>query len=386
MFNPYYLMAFLYASMAALIALDASLTSLNLLSFFNGLRWLRVHFIAVGMLAGVVFGLLPVLAASRSGKPGPGVRWDIWLTFNTGLLALLIGIPLNNTALIYAGGILTFAAALLLIGQLIKIYGNHTRSQGTERMFYLAGVSYLLLGIVVGTGLLPGWDVSLLRIASPKELHVHANTWGFLALVFAGLLVAMYPRFAGHRFAWQRSTGSIFWLLALGALSLVIGPWIGNMLFSASGVILNFIATVLLFLNITIPLRSERGAWTPGMVHIVASYLWFLALALTAPFIPAVESVASQMLVYGWILQFGYALIPYLFTSRAFPGEPARLGGNWLSVIAVNIGVIFLGASTLVGASGLLSGIAYVLWALSLLPIIAQLWRTLDYSLLQNPL
>jgi hypothetical protein len=114
MTNPYLLMTLLYASLAVLAALDSSLTSFNLVPWFSGLRWLRVHLITLGTLSEITFGLLPVLVAARAGRPKPPLRWGIWLTLNAGLLTLLIGIPLVNTALIFTGGTLVFVAATLL--------------------------------------------------------------------------------------------------------------------------------------------------------------------------------------------------------------------------------------------------------------------------------
>lgn len=59
MVNPYFLMMLLYLFVAVLAALDASLISLDLLPWFNGVRWLRIHFITLGMLTQVLFGALP---------------------------------------------------------------------------------------------------------------------------------------------------------------------------------------------------------------------------------------------------------------------------------------------------------------------------------------
>ena len=89
MVNPYVLMTLLYLFVAVLAALDASLVSLNLLSWFNGVRWLRVHFITLGMLTQVLFVALPVLVATRRRLPRPALRWDIWLTLNVGLRKLM---------------------------------------------------------------------------------------------------------------------------------------------------------------------------------------------------------------------------------------------------------------------------------------------------------
>jgi hypothetical protein len=201
MFNPYFLMTLLYASLAVLVAVDASAASWNLLPWFNGLRWLRVHFITLGVLTEVIFGLLAALVAAPSGRPKPKTRWDIWLTLNAGLLILIIGVPLVNPVLMITGSTLVFIAATLLVKQLSglrPIAPAINAPAGTGRKFYIAGLSYLLLGIFVGAGLWAGWP-QLFQIKVPLEVHIHANNWGFMSLVFAGLLVDLYPGFAKRR-------------------------------------------------------------------------------------------------------------------------------------------------------------------------------------------
>ena len=49
-------------------------------------------------------------------------------------------------------------------------------------MFYLAGLAYLLFGIIVGSGIWFGWGQAL-GMANPTEVHIHTNIWGFMSLV-----------------------------------------------------------------------------------------------------------------------------------------------------------------------------------------------------------
>jgi hypothetical protein len=101
-------------------------------------------------------------------------------------------------------------------------------------------------------------------------------------------------------------------------------------------------------------------------------------IILQAPGFPGagIEQSAPQALIYGWVLQFGYAIMPCLFRRAFEPDAPARLGGNWFSLIAVHLGGIFLWSSIFVSAyQGPLHATAYALWALSALPIVAELWR-----------
>jgi hypothetical protein len=387
MFNPYFLMTLLYASLAVLVAVDASAASWNLLPWFNGLRWLRVHFITLGVLSEVIFGLLAALVAARSGQPKPRTRWDIWLTLNAGLLILIIGVPLVNAVLMITGGTLVFIAATLLVKQLSglrPIAPAINVPAGTGRKFYIAGLSYLLLGIFVGAGLWAGWP-QLFQIKVPIEVHIHANNWGFMSLVFAGLLVDLYPGFAKRPLAWPRSITPIFWMMITGALLLVIGPWVKNEIFSVPGIILHLSATGWLLLNLIKPMRGDSLTKMPGFWHLVTSYVWIIAPVLIAPLIilkvpgfpgAGIEQNAPQALIYGWVLQFGYALIPYLFTRTFLPAQTAKLGGNWLSLITAHLGGIFLWASIFVkDYQAVLHGTAYALWAVSIIPIVIDLWR-----------
>jgi hypothetical protein len=68
-FNPYFLVALLFGLLAALGAADSSLARLNASLWFNGLRWLRVHFITLGVWVEIAFGILPIIATARGGSP-----------------------------------------------------------------------------------------------------------------------------------------------------------------------------------------------------------------------------------------------------------------------------------------------------------------------------
>ncbi|MCC6383360.1 MAG: hypothetical protein IT304_12710, partial [Dehalococcoidia bacterium] len=172
MLNPYFVTALFYLLLAVLAALDSAATSFSILPWFNGLRWLRVHFITLGIVTETIFGVLPILTARRFSRPTPPVRWDIWATLNVGLLVLVAGIPIVNGVLIFSGGTLVFSAVTLLAVHLAQLRGGQTAGAGLK--FYLMGLAYFLLGIIVGTGLWIGWSEPL-RIRVPIEVHIHAN-------------------------------------------------------------------------------------------------------------------------------------------------------------------------------------------------------------------
>ena len=390
MFNLYFLMSALFVLMAILAAADASLTSLNVLPWFNGLRWVRVHLITLGAMTEALFGALPLLTALHFNRPRPRFRWDIWLSFNAGLLTLLIGIPIVNQALIFTGGTLIFTATTLLIIELSRMRpaaGTKAPAPSTGqpgRPFYIAGLSFFLLGILIGTGLWFGWGEAL-RIQVPLEAHIHANNWGLMALVFAGLIIDTYPRWAGRSLAWPRSLPVIFWLMVLGALGLVLGPWFQSSYFTVPGLVMHLGATFWLLLNVVRPLRGERAIWSaPGIWHLLTSYFWIIAPVMMAPLIllgvagipgATIEANAPQALIYGWVFQFGFAMLPFFFRRAFLPGEPARLGGNWFSLVAANLGGLFLWASIFIEPLyATLHSIAYALWAAAAVPIAIELW------------
>ncbi len=392
MLSPYLLMAVLYVSLAVLAALDAALASYGLVPWFAGLRWLRIHFITLGVMSQMIFGLVPGLVAARAGKPRPPMQWGTWAALNSGLVTLLVGIPLVNAALIIAGGTLIFIAALLLMRQLRALRPLARANAPPDRVgarwsreFYLTGLGFLLLGIFVGTGLWLGWNEAV-GIAVPIEVHIHANNWGFMSLVFAGLMIDLYPSFTGRALAWPRSITPIFWMMTLGALLLVLGPWFNSLYFSVPGLILHLTATFWLVGNLLVPAwRDRRLRRTVGIWHLISAYAWIAAPVLVAPLIilkvpgfpgAGIEQNAPQALIYGWVLQVGYALVPFVLRRALLPEQPPALGGSWFSLITSHIGAAFLWASIfLKDLQSPLHGTAYAFWFVSLIPIAVEIWR-----------
>lgn len=216
-------------------------------------------------------------------------------------------------------------------------------------------------------------------------MHVHANLWGFTAMVFAGLLVDLYPGFARRALAWPRSVNAIFWLMTLGALGLVAGPWIRSELVSTLGLVLHTAGTLGLLANVIKPIVGHRDRWSPGTWHLLSAYVWFLIPTVAAPLIvldvpgfpvAEIESNGGPILIYGWALQFGYAVIPYLVSLAVLPDRPAALGGSWLSLMAVHAGGVFYWLGLFLGAyQSPFHGIAFALWALSTAPTVFHLGR-----------
>lgn len=386
--HPYLLMSLLYLSLVVLAALASILTGLGIIPFFGSLKWLRVHLVTLGALSEIIFGLAPVLVAGARRLPRPRMRWEIWLFLNAGLVLLLIGIPTITRSLIVTGGTLVGVAVTLLIRQVVTLRPAQIASKKDVmegRKFYITGLGYLFLGGLVGTGLWLGWSESL-HIASPIEVHVHTNLWGFAAIILAGLLVDLYPSFAHRPLAWPRSIPWMYWSMTLGALGLILGPWLDISLFTVVGLILHTLGSILLLIVVIKPLTGDRSVWTPGMLHLLTSYIWFFLPVVVAPMIVAratdfpvqeVSGSGGPILIFGWIVQFGYALVPYLFTRFLEPNKPARLGGTWLSLAAVHAGSVLFWASLFFpNIEAVARASAYGFWILSGSPILVSLWKS----------
>jgi hypothetical protein len=195
-------------------------------------------------------------------------------------------------------------------------------------------------------------------------------------------------------------------MLTIGALGLILGPWVKSNWFSVPGIILFLAATFWLLLNVIKPLWGDKTIWAqPGIWHLTTAYFWILAPVLVAPLIilgvpgfpgAGIEQNAPQALIYGWVLQFSYAFIPFFFYRLFLPDQPAQLGGSWISLITGHLGGFFLWASIFLAAyHNLLHGMAYLFWTISLIPITWLLWRIMrdglrhldepDNFLLSNP-
>ncbi|MCC6298857.1 MAG: hypothetical protein IT314_06140 [Anaerolineales bacterium] len=383
---PYLLTALLYFFTALLAAADAAFVSLNLIGAFPALRWVRVHFITLGILSQVIFGLLPGFVAALANKPKPAFRWNVWLTLNVGFVALVAGFAGVNHPMIFAGGTLIFIAATLLLLQLWNVRGGDAPA---SLKFYITGVFYLLVGIIVGTGLWLNWSDAL-SIKVPLEVHIHANSWGFMSLVFAGLLVDFIPMITKRALGTNKDISLIYWGMTLGAFGLVLGPWLGGSLPpTVTGLILHLSATILLMVLTARTLKASGHFSTAGGWHLLASYMWILLPVLVAPLIllgfiegGPVESIAPQALIYGWVLQFGVALIPYIARRFFLKDETSQLGGNWLSLAGVTLGSIFIWVSIfLIDIRGTLYGIGFAFYALAMVPPIRELFEVVGAGL-----
>ncbi len=170
----------------------------------------------------------------------------------------------------------------------------------------------------------------------------------------------------------------------------MLGPWLGgsvSTLPTVLGLILHLAATIGLLVLLVRAFKSSGRLNTAGAWHLFASYLWILAPVLTAPLIllhilqsGPIEATGPQALIYGWMLQFGIALIPYVARRFFLKEDNPALGGCWGSLAAATLGSIFVWISVfIVPARGVLYGIGFALYTVALIhPLreLAQIART----------
>ena len=87
-----------------------------------------------------------------------------------------------------------------------------------------------------------------------------------------------------------------------------------------------------------------------------------------------IEATAPQALIYGWVLQFGIALVPFAARQFFLKEEHPQLGGCWGSLAAATLGSIFVWLSIfIIPARGGLYGIGFALYAIALIHPLKEL-------------
>ena len=95
-----------------------------------------------------------------------------------------------------------------------------------------------------------------------------------------------------------------------------------------------------------------------------------------------IESIAPQALIYGWLLQFSVALIPYIARRFFLKEENPQLGGNWFSLTTATAGSLFVWVSIFIlPARGVLYGIGFILYVLTLVRLLVDLFEIAQVGL-----
>lgn len=344
--NPFYLMAGLYLLLDSLALAALALTTSGALPSLPGLSWLRVHLLTIGVVTQAVLGTLPGLVAARLGSrpPGPGLTWATWLLVNASFALLLVSMPAGASGLAAIAALGVFAAVLLTLARIHRL-GLPAGEARASLRFFVVGPVFFLVGILMAISMLLGWwspggFVGLL------EAHVHANVWGFLALVVAGVLLERVPRLVGRPLRFPGLVPATSQLLIVGAAGLVAGPWLASIPLTMLGLAVYVVGTAFLLANLVGTVLASRG-WTPSLAHLITAYVWMIVPVFVAPAylvitgkLPTggVEAAAVSGLIAGWVLQIVLgAFVPRL---REAQGDSRTRDGWWPSVVALNLGVL----------------------------------------------
>ena len=362
--NPFSAMASIYLFTAIFTSLGSFLSILNLYTI-NGISWMRIHFITLGVTLQFLMGFLPKQVAKDQEV---GTRWDIFVILNTGILVFLYGRYYQDHAFLLTGGIILFIATLLFYIQLITIKSSGPAFE-SGKLFYLTGLTYFFLGILMGTGIWLNWGVEL-QVKNILEVHIHANNWGLITFVFAGLFIDNYEKWYHRSLKWPQSIKYVYVLLVIGTFGLVLGPWTGSLLLIVPGLLAHLIGSVLLLLNLYLPLKTKSEK---SLLQAISAYIWFFApvfvsplVLLRLPGIPGmtIEARAPEALIFGWVLPI--ILFFYLTLSKSNTAEPHALSSE--TAILFHIGAIslWIGIFTV----DLFYGLAYLFWMVAVITVL----------------
>ncbi len=393
--NPFTIMAGLYVSVGLFFAVLKGLAVLPEMPGPSNLNWLRVHVITVGTITQMIFAALPAILSRRLSLPERPARegWVQWFLLNGGFLLAVTGLVGVDGWTASIGATLVIVAIYRLLMGLLRAWRESGRPYRESFRFYATAPVYLLVGLTMAISLLlnlwaPGGRIGIL------EAHVHANVWGFLALVVAGMLFDLFPVLTGGPMARANWIGRTYHLINLGAIGLVAGPWINLHAMTIGGLLTYFAGTGALLLNLILTLRLNRRV-TAASLHLVLAYLWMVVPAFFAPFIllapgmvdgPAVEAAATQGLVNGWVLGVVMGALPRILRNWRLADGPlfgvdgGKADGCWLSVAALNAGVALVWATAVVTdptVDSTLTLAGYALIAVAWVPFLRRIWPSL---------
>jgi hypothetical protein len=376
--NPFSLMAGMYLLLDSIALSALVLVMLGVIPSVPGLDWVRIHLLTIGVVVQSVLGALPALVATklRGKRPSAAVTWTLWLLVNISFGLLLYSMPLGFSALAAGAAVGIFAAIVLLLASMYRQKAIPPVGAHASLRFYVAGPFFFLIGILMAISMLLNWPAPG-QFFGLLEAHVHANVWGFLALVVAGFLLARIPTYVGRPLRWPTLVPATSWLLITGAVGLVAGPWLGFLPLTLLGIVVYMVGTVLLLSNLAGTILASR-IWTPNLAHLVVAYLWMVVPAIVAPLVLAltghlptgrIEAAAVSGLVAGWILQIVIGAFPLWLRE----GQPHTVGrdGWWFSVVALNVGVLIVWISAFTPdlvTARMLTALAYTFVVLGLLP------------------
>lgn len=331
--DPLYAGGYLFLWAGAALSIYLGLDWLDLAPRVHWISWSHIHFLTIGAFVQFAVGYLPRTTAAQLDRPAPP-RWYAWVNagvLDGSLVLLWYGWSSGHVAAFDVGTTLVLLLAVVL---LVQLFAMVVRSDGRNRDvsvgFSLLAVFVFLWGITYAYGLFGRtWDVPG-GWTGLRESHVHANTWGFLALAAVGALYRRFPKLVGGDLYSHRLKTYSFWFFTAGIFPLITGPWLGIRAVIVAGLGLYTIGFLLYYYTLirTYVAGEPSG---PALFLLVAQF-WILGPGLAAPLLLfEVGWVDPTFLEQGLVHFFfvGWAL-PVLLTGivlhvrRPIPGGIAR--------------------------------------------------------------
>ncbi|WP_211609185.1 heme-copper oxidase family protein [Halogranum amylolyticum] len=344
-----------------------------------------------------LFGALPHLISnvgSSTIRLSPRLRWSQWISLNTGYPLILFGMTTGSTVVAVTGATIVLVALALL---LVTVYRLSADSRGSLlSRYYRVAPWFLVVGIFAAFGM-------LLNVHGPGgyfgsiEAHVHANVWGFLALVVAATLLQLIPALTGTELRYPRLKRITFWGMTIGTVGLVSGPWLAMHVLTFTGLAIYVIGTIALLANIVGTKRASGCTKDARVGHILGAYLWLVFPVPWAPLVllfpnvvpgAPIETAAINGLVFGWMLQLAMAFLPIVVGAFGdtegvvdVPSavESSSYTPSWLGVGSINLGMLALWATALPMVSNVAEMLSVAGFALIALPwavFVVRLWQT----------
>ncbi|UPV76934.1 cbb3-type cytochrome c oxidase subunit I (plasmid) [Halorussus limi] len=399
--NPFVVMAGLYLSVGLLAVAGKLSVESGLIESLPRLRWLTIHFVTIGGMTQALFGFLPSLTDSIGGteRSVDGTsRWWQWLLLNAGYPLILIGMATSSTTTAVAGATIVLGALGLLI---VTIYRTSRRGHDLLR-YYRVAPWFLVIGILAAFGM-------LLNIHGPGgyfgsiEAHVHANVWGFLALIVAATVLTLLPALFETELRFPQLVPVTFWGVTLGAVGLVAGPWLARHELTMLGLAIYVIGTIGLLVNIVGTYHSSDYRRPKQLGLVLGGYLWLVFPVPWAPLVllfpdtvPAgpIEIAAINGLVFGWMLQLAMAFLPVvtLASGRSTADDLVEIvtsvagditQPSWIQVGSVNVGMFALWLTAFPSIDPIAETLTlggYALIAIAWLLFVISFWRSLENS------
>jgi len=392
--DPFLLVAGLYLSVGLLAVVGKLGVEFGAIDTLPRLRWLTIHFVTIGGLTQALFGALPALVSSASATTATRNRWFQWASLNAGYPLVLIGMATGDTTTAVAGATLVLVA---LGGLLVTVFRASTSGDHRTRFFRTAPW-FLVVGVLAAFGMLlnrhgPGGYFGSI------EAHVHANVWGFLALVAAGALLVSIPHLFGADLRYPRLRSVTYWGITAGAAGLVAGPWLARHELTMGGLAVYVVGTGALLANVVGTYRAGDRTRTRRLALVLGAYLW---LAFPVPWAPlvllfpgtvpgaAIELAAIDGLVFGWMLQLAMAFLPAVAVSLGSETQDVvslldvgveTVGRpSWIQIASVNLGMLALWGTAMPPLEGLaasLTLVGYLLIAVAWAFLVVDLWTAL---------